>query len=95
MIRLQHMGEDLIGKVCVSELGRPGVITNKKQIPFKSGETEEFWVGIGFDGKGLWAHRVSTPTAVLAETLDEYCNIILNRPSNVSYATIAIEPPRN
>jgi len=72
------MNGDYVGKVCICSLGRVGVVTGRKTLDW--GET---WVGMGFDGKGLWASK--TPH-VLAETVKDYCEMVESKPSQVLYA---------
>jgi hypothetical protein len=84
-------GENLVGKVCVCSLGRVGVVVEFKEITFANGDKTSLWCGMGFDGKGLWASR---DPVILAETLKEYTDRILSRPSNVLYGNIAVQPPK-
>lgn len=93
MARLQKDGEDLVGKVCCSGLGRAGLVVGRKSITFKNGDTGVFWHGIGFDGKGLWASNSQEPVIVLADSVADYCDMVFQRPSNVSYGVIAVRPP--
>ena len=76
----------MIGKVCVCRLGRVGLVTGRKAITFNTGmnagQPVEMWVGIGFDGKGLWC--ASTPS-VLCDSIEEYVGRIEERPNNVLY----------
>lgn len=71
-------------------LGRVGVITDKKVITFPNGDSGEMYVGMGFDGEGLWA---SSNPIVIADSLKEYTERILEKPSNVLYDQIAVAPP--
>lgn len=80
---------NLVGKVCVCSLGRPGLVV--KMILHPDGY--RFWAGIGFDGKGLWLTHADTPTVVIANSITEYYDMIVNRPGNVLYATAAVNPP--
>lgn len=79
------------GAVAVCSLGRVGVITDKKTITFSNGDTGEMYVGMGLDGKGLWA---SSDPIKLCDTLKEYTERVLAKPSNVLYGTIAVDPPK-
>ena len=79
-----------VGKVAVCSLGRVGVITDRKELTFSNQDKGVMWVGMGFDGKGLWA---SSEPIVIAESLKDYCNRILTKPSNVLYGQIAVAPP--
>lgn len=82
--------EPAVGKVAVCSLGRVGVITDRKEIAFSNGDKGLCWVGMGFDGKGLWA---SSEPMVLCDSLKEYTARILEKPSNVLYGQIAVPPP--
>lgn len=79
-----------VGKVAVCSLGRVGVIVDRKELTFSNGDKGTMWVGMGFDGKGLWA---SSDPFVIAESLKEYTERILEKPSNVLYGQIAVAPP--
>jgi hypothetical protein len=78
-----------VGAVAVCSLGRVGVITGKETIVLGN-DTKEMWVGMGLDGKGLWA---SSEPIVITTTLKDYTQMILAKPNNVLYGTIAVPPP--
>lgn len=80
---------NLVGRVCICSLGRPGLVVKKIR---KNHGISEFWSGIGFDGKGLWMTSVDSPTVVIADSIAEYCDMILHRSFNVLYATPAVSP---
>lgn len=63
------LSNDFTGKVCVSSLGRVGLVVRKKTITFPDGEAKEMWEGIGLDGKGLWC--TSNPL-VLHDSIESY-----------------------
>lgn len=62
--------QDLIGKVGICSLGRPGLIVGRKQLPWG-----EAWVGIGLDGVGVWSSR--NPRIL---TQDEIANLPVPEP---------------
>lgn len=64
-MRMPKENECLIGKVCVSGIGRVGIVTSKQPPEWSNGV--EMWCGIGFDGKGTWA---SSDPAVIAENAE-------------------------
>lgn len=91
MPRIPGSGDNFVGKVCVCSLGRVGIVAEFKEIRFPNGDQAAMWCGMGFDGKGLWASR---DPIVLAESLTEYTNRVLSKPSNVLYGTISVPPPK-
>lgn len=66
-MRMPQENEDLVGKVCVSSIGRVAVVTGKYTPEWANGTV--MWAGIGFDGKGTWA---SSNPCVVAESADEF-----------------------
>ena len=69
-MRLPNPSENLIGKICVCSVGRPGIVTSKKKCKFESSGAEfDAWVGLGLDGKGNWC---STSPAIIAESAEEF-----------------------
>lgn len=64
MPRIPEQNEDLIGTVCCCSLGRIAIVSGRKKMPWG-----EAWVGVGFDGKGLWS---STSPVVLYELVSDY-----------------------
>jgi hypothetical protein len=63
-MRLPNENEDLVGKVCVCSVGRPGVVVGRKTCDFG-----DAWIGLGLDGKGNWA---STAPCIVAESGKEF-----------------------
>ena len=63
------METDFTGTVAVCLNGRVGYVVGKKTITFSSGDSGEYWYGIGLDGKGLWC---SSSPVLLHDTLDNY-----------------------
>jgi hypothetical protein len=82
--------EGLTGRVCVCSLGRVGVVTGRTVINFPNGDTRDCWVGMGFDGNGVWATGVDQDIVVLFDTLAEYVDKIKTRPNNLSYGKMAV-----
>lgn len=70
-MRLAKENENLIGKVCVCSVGRPAIVTGKKDFEWRTS-----WVGLGLDGKGTWA---STSPCIIAESGQEFHNKLLTR----------------
>jgi hypothetical protein len=74
-MRLPESFEDLTGKVCVCSIGRIAVVTGQKVLTFNN-KSVNAWIGVGFDGKGVWA---STNPAVTHESVEEYHDILVAR----------------
>jgi hypothetical protein len=70
-MRFPKPDEDLTGKVCVCSIGRIAVVTEKKSLAFGAA-----WVGVGFDGKGVWA---STSPVIAYESVLEYHDTLMER----------------
>ena len=62
--RIPYPDEDLVGKVCVGSIGRIGVVSCQQLLSWGLS-----WVGMSFDGKGVWA---SSKPVVVAESVDEF-----------------------
>ena len=56
--------ENLIGKVGMCSINRPGLITERKEMPWGMA-----WVGDGLDRKGPWASR---NPRIVADSLAEW-----------------------
>lgn len=56
--------EGLKGMICMCSKGRIAIVTRRKEMPWGMA-----WVGIGLDGKGLWA---STSPLVIFNSLSDY-----------------------
>jgi len=63
----QHVDKHLVGAIGECSRGRPGLILDRKVLPWG-----EAWVGIGMDGKGPWSSR---EPKILARSLDEYIEL--------------------
>jgi hypothetical protein len=70
-MRLPEENENLIGKVAICSVGRPGIITGRKTFDFGLA-----WVGLGLDGKGTWA---STKPCIVAESGQEFRDKLTDR----------------
>ena len=70
-MRIAQSDENLIGKVCVCSVGRPAIVTGKKNFDFGN-----CWVGLGLDGKGTWA---STNPCIIAESGQEFHDKLFDR----------------
>lgn len=73
-MRLPDVNENLVGKICVSSIGRIAVVTHRGS--FKSSvnnDTIECWKGLGLDGKGVWA---STEPCIVAESGQEFAETL-------------------
>jgi len=70
-MRIPEPDEDLIGKVCVCSVGRPAVVVGKRTFSWGMS-----WVGLGLDGKGVWA---STQPCVIAENGAEFHDKLIDR----------------
>ena len=75
-MRMPDESENLVGKVCVCSVGRPAIVTGRKEFEFSPGVKSKCWVGLGLDGKGTWA---STSPCVIAESGQEFHNKLLKR----------------
>ena len=65
-MRMPEKDENLIGKVCVCSIGRPFVVTGRKEMPWGLA-----WVGLSLDGRG---HGIacSTNPCIIAESIQEH-----------------------
>jgi hypothetical protein len=94
MARIASTGEDLTGKVCCCSLGRVGIIARRETVKFQNGDVAECWVGLGFDGRGLWATSAGQ-VVVLDECLGDYLGRVKARPNNLAFGVIAVPAPKN
>ena len=51
------MDKWMVGKVSKCGRGRLGWVTDRKKGSYPNGQIEQYWVGIGLDGKGPWTSR--------------------------------------
>jgi len=70
-MRLPEIGEDLTGKVCVCSIGRPAIVVGIKEFDFGV-----CWIGMGLDGKGIWA---SSHPCIVAESALDFHNTLFDR----------------
>lgn len=70
-MRMPKENEWLVGKVCVSSVGRVGIVIGKKK--FDWGES---WYGLGLDGKGNWC---SSNPCIIAESAIEFYDKLTSR----------------
>ena len=77
-MRMPKENENLIGKVCVCSIGRPGIVVGKKKATFGNIPAQEYdvWFGLGLDGKGNWC---STNPCIVAESGVEFCQRLSDR----------------
>ncbi len=74
-MRMPKFNEDLVGKVCVCTVGRPFIVTGRKNdFDFAPGVL--FWIGLGLDGRGT---ACSSTPAVIAETGQEFHDKLVKR----------------
>lgn len=71
-MRMPNEGENLIGKICVSSVGRPFIVTGQGSEHYGP----ETWVGLGLDGKGTAA---STQPCIIAESGQEFHDKLVER----------------
>lgn len=90
MARFSSETEDLSGKVCMCSIGRVGIVATQGTI---AEFNAVYWKGMGLDGRGLWATSAGKPVIVLAESLAEYIEMILARPSNLLFGQLSVKPP--
>lgn len=70
-MRLPVKGENLVGKICVCSVGRPGIVTGRKEYDWGTA-----WCGLGLDGKGNWS---STNPAIIAESGQDFHDLLSTR----------------
>lgn len=70
-MRFPNTNENLEGKICICSNGRIAVVSGQQEFDFGKA-----WVGIGLDGKGIWA---STKPVITAETIEEYRLLLQER----------------
>ena len=75
-MRVPEPNEKLEGKICVSAEGRPAIVVGEGPIYFKDEGTIMCWLGLGLDGKGVWA---STNPCVIAESGQEFYDRMFHR----------------
>lgn len=76
-MRLPKENEDLVGKICVSSVGRPFIVTGRLGSEHElHASLDGSWCGIGFDGKGT---ACSGTPCVIAESGQEFHDKLLSR----------------
>lgn len=63
-MRAPDLDEYLVNKVCVCDRGRPALVVSEAMTAHG-----KRWVGIGFDGQGIWQ---SKQPLIIAESPQEY-----------------------
>lgn len=70
-MRFPGENENLVGKICISSIGRIAIVTGRKKYDWG-----DAWCGLGLDGKGNWC---SSNPVITAESGQEFHDMLTKR----------------